>query len=317
MKPAFAFLLLLTAAVPLHAEMQTCTPAELRAHLSQLKSVVTACAKSTTKAACSPKAVGQDNRVTLPGGMHVVRYDWLRSVLASAPSSKNAKPELQAAGERLNRMLAELSSQQIVTPSSLKHDHAELRTILAGKEFPHPPPEGPLAKLRDAFFTWLNHELAGFHGTGTETGWVGMMLIGIVALAACGGLLWWFRRSLRTRRITVNSSGRPRAKQPDTEPDWQSWMVQARQLAAEQRWRESIHRVYWAAIAQMESRGSWRHDAARTPREYLALLAAGSQPREDLTHLTRYLELHWYGGLPAREQDYTQACHLLERLVKA
>ena len=70
-------------------------------------------------------------------------------------------------------------------------------------------------------------------------------------------------------------------------------------MAAKGQWREAIHFLYWASIARLESRRLWPADRARTPREYLALLA-GTDPRKtNLTALTRSFERTWYGGRAA------------------
>jgi hypothetical protein len=65
----------------------------------------------------------------------------------------------------------------------------------------------------------------------------------------------------------------------------------------------------------MESRGAWRADRARTPREYLELIDRQSPPGNDLAQLTKALEQFWYGGRSASEQDYSDACRSLERLA--
>jgi hypothetical protein len=80
------------------------------------------------------------------------------------------------------------------------------------------------------------------------------------------------------------------------------------------QWREAIHNVYWSAISRMEANGMWPADRARTPREYLNLLAANTERRVDLMLLTRSFERTWYGGRVARKQDFEDACRLLERL---
>src|ERR1035441_9342535 len=56
--------------------------------------------------------------------------------------------------------------------------------------------------------------------------------------------------------------------------DWQLWLADARRAAAAGQWREAIHFVYWAAISRLESKRLWPADRARTPREYLSLVAA-------------------------------------------
>lgn len=73
--------------------------------------------------------------------------------------------------------------------------------------------------------------------------------------------------------------------------------------------------VYWAAISRLESRGLWPVDRARTPREYLGLIAAEDPRRDDLTSLTRGFERIWYGYRAAAEPEYRSARQLLEKLA--
>ena len=97
--------------------------------------------------------------------------------------------------------------------------------------------------------------------------------------------------------------------------DWQLWMADARQAAAAGLWREAIHFLYWAAISRLESKRLWPADRARTPREYLALVAAEDSRRDSLAALTRSFERTWYGGREAGEEDYRAAEALASGLV--
>lgn len=316
MKSAWALLLLLLT-LPAHGEVGSCTPAELRAHLEQLKALVAACEQRPTAAVCNPAAVGPDNKVALPAGARLVRYDWLRPVLEQAGKKQKAVPGLNAAEARLSRELDELASPGQVPAAELQRERLELSSILSSGEFPPPRRESLWRRLLDVFFGWMNRLLSQASGSGTHTGWGGILLIGAVILAACGGLVWWFRRTVRTRYALQEGVDRSSDGRLSEKADWRAWLDEAQGLADEERWQESIHRVYWAAVAQLESRGLWRHDAARTPREYLELVSAGSAMRGDLEKLTWSLEKFWYAGQPAGQQDYLQVRAVLDRLVNA
>ena len=56
-------------------------------------------------------------------------------------------------------------------------------------------------------------------------------------------------------------------------------------------------------------------DRARTPREYLALVAPDDPRKAGLTQLTGRFELTWYGGRAAGERDYRQAEELAKGLI--
>jgi hypothetical protein len=97
--------------------------------------------------------------------------------------------------------------------------------------------------------------------------------------------------------------------------DWQLWLDDARRAAAKGDWREAIHFLYWAAISRLESRRLWPADRARTPREYLALVAAEDPRRSGLSQLTSTFERFWYGGRQAAEGDYKSAERIATGLI--
>ena len=61
--------------------------------------------------------------------------------------------------------------------------------------------------------------------------------------------------------------------------------------------------------------GLWPADRARTPREYLALVAAEDPRKPSLAKLTGSFERIWYGGRPAGESDYRSAEQLATVLI--
>jgi hypothetical protein len=97
--------------------------------------------------------------------------------------------------------------------------------------------------------------------------------------------------------------------------DWQLWLADARRAAAAGLWREAIHFVYWAAISRLEAKRLWPADRARTPREYLALVAPEDPRRTRLATLTGSFERVWYGGRAAAESDYRKAEELAAGLI--
>ena len=73
--------------------------------------------------------------------------------------------------------------------------------------------------------------------------------------------------------------------------------------------------MYWAAISRLESRRLWPADRARTPREYLALVAQEDPRKPGLSQLTGAFERFWYGGREAGESDYKNAENLASSLI--
>lgn len=101
---------------------------------------------------------------------------------------------------------------------------------------------------------------------------------------------------------------------PVSARSWPSWLAEARAAAAQNNWREAIHLAYWTGIAFLEHQGAWRPDRARTPREYLQLLADSSQHREALAALTQVFELTWYAKREADAGAFSRTMQALERL---
>lgn len=84
---------------------------------------------------------------------------------------------------------------------------------------------------------------------------------------------------------------------------WQQWMKEARAALANGEFREAVHSSYWAAISSLESSGAWTPDKARTPREYLQLIAGSDPARTLLAEISQVFEVVWYGKrIPARAE---------------
>ncbi len=101
---------------------------------------------------------------------------------------------------------------------------------------------------------------------------------------------------------------------PVSAKEWALWLREAREAASRNAWRDAIHLAYWAGISFLESRGAWKPDRARTPREYLRLLSSLSEHRDTLTALTRTFELTWYAKRDANEATFSQTLADLEKL---
>ena len=101
---------------------------------------------------------------------------------------------------------------------------------------------------------------------------------------------------------------------PVSARSWALWLADARAAAAANDWREAIHLAYWSGVSFLEHQGTWRPDRARTPREYLHLMASSSEHREALSALTQIFELTWYAKRNADAGTFAQTMQALERL---
>lgn len=315
---------------------------EYRQHLAGLESLVDACAKARNPKECDPAAVGQDDRVPVTIGskpeLRLVRYDWLRAVLgeAQSPDKGSEKPEApaqnakQALGiEQESKPIPELlkdsktrlegdltRSGESLQAADHSNERAAMREVLARAEFRNLQEQTVKQSLLEKFAGWLNHIFASASFLHTRAAWIGRVLVwGFILGVSLVLLVALLRLERRWRvRLTPDVGEGPAPGAPSSR-DWQLWLEDARRAAAAGEWREAIHFVYWAAISRLESRRLWPADRARTPREYLALVAQEDPRKAGLSQLTKTFERFWYGGRAAGESDYRAAEGIATTLI--
>ena len=315
---------------------------EYRKHLVTLRELTQACANARDVKSCDPTAVGPDDRVPMSGspnaGRRIVRYGWLRILFSHAEEPDKAqeasgakKPAntpddpvrppqpttsqlLKDAQERLAKDLEQARGASTPAPG-YDQERAVVNQVLAGREFRDlKQPTGRDTAL-EKLGSWLNRFFANVDKMRSRAKWVGRALIWGFFLAVGIGLAWRLLQMERRWRVRlVPMSERP-APEAASARDWQLWLADARKAAAEGLWREAIHFVYWAAISRLESKRLWPADRARTPREYLALMAPDDPRHDGLASLTRTFERTWYGGREAGEREYRAAEALAGDLI--
>jgi len=315
---------------------------EYRNHLVTLQALTRACAKGRDVKSCDPTMVGPDDRVPASASgkaeRRIVRYGWLRILFSHAeepdkaqqapgtkkpanPQEDSARPQQATTSQLLEDAIARLASDleqaKGVPASAPAHDLERngMNQVLAGREFRDlKQPTGRDTAL-EKLGGWLNRFFANVDKLRSRSRWVGRALIWGFFLAVGTGLAWGLMRMERRWRIRlVPMNDRP-APDAASARDWQLWLADARKAAGEGLWREAIHFVYWAAISRLESKRLWPADRARTPREYLALMAPEDPRRDGLAALTRSFERTWYGGRLAGEADYRAAEALAGDLI--
>ena len=326
---------------PVASSSQDASLDEYRKHLQDLTTLVEACAKTQDKKTCDPSLVGPDDRVPLTANSErrLVRYGWLRVLLTKAPekdkvagkpeakpangaqSTDNALPPpptttelLKAAETRLTQDLAQTNSATGAAADHMQQREA-MKQVLAGRDFRNLYEPTVKNTLLEKLGNWLNNLFESAAHLSAHAAWVGQVIVWGFILAVCLGLVWGLlqlERHWRYRPLQESSSlstGAPSAR------EWQLWMEDARKAAAKGQWREAIHFLYWAAISRLESKRLWPADRARTPREYLALVAPEDPRRAGLATLTGSFERTWYGGHAAEERDYLNAEELALSLI--
>jgi len=316
---------------------------DYRQHLSQLKTLLEACSKARDAKSCDPALVGPDDRITITIGTRseprFIRYDWLRSVFVqagvpdedskkSSDPAKSAKQALGISGDeppatelletakaRLAYDLAQSNAPVAPAPDHTK-ERAVMRQVLAGAEFRGLQEQTVKDSILEKIARWLNHLFASAASLKARSAWIGRAIVWGFIISVCIALVYGLLRLERRWRLRLT----PEADQhpaPDAASarDWQLWLEDARRAAASGRWREAIHFLYWASISRLESRRLWPADRARTPREYLALVAPEDLRRPGLSQLTRTFERFWYGGRTATQSDYTAAESVASALI--
>ena len=335
------------AAIPPVAAPQPSTRAtsldDYRHHLQALSTLVDACAQARGPKTCDPTLIGPDDRVALGTEQRIVSYDWLRAlfkqaqekdaVVAQATPSKalnkpdqSIRPRPRTTAELLadakTRLAADLGqATALATPAAPQvaipqvGERAVLRKVLSQREFSGLTAPSATDTLQEKFINWLNRLFEGASRFEAQAAWVGKLIVwGFIALV-CIALAWGLLQLERRWRIRLVPESTGITNDAASARPWQLWLNDARAAADAGNWRTAIHCLYWGAISRLESKRLWPADRARTPREYLALLAAEDPRRRALAPLTRSFERVWYGGRPANEHDYRQADALAQTLI--
>jgi len=322
---------------------QDATLDQYRQHLQALVPLVQACAVARDTKACDPTLVGPDDRIPLSANgtdRRLIRYGWLRVLFSRAQDKDNpdtpappppyikkpAAPDnaqpappttSQLLVDALARLANDLAQANGAAVSEQPHgpERDTMKQVLAGRDFRDLAEPSARDSLLERLGNWLNHLFESASRFGERSAWIGRVLVWGFIVAICVGLFWSLLQLERNWRIRLVPDDFGPASGAASARAWQKWLEDARLAAEAGLWREAIHFVYWASISRLESKRLWPADRARTPREYLGLLAPDDPRRPSLAKLTGSFERVWYGGRGAAESDYRQAEALATALI--
>jgi hypothetical protein len=232
---------------------------------------------------------------------------WLVSQFEKLQAGANPDVQEQLLG-RISAMKADaIGFQQ--PASDIGETRAALDKILARPEFHHVHGPTWLDRLEYKLSEWLFRLLSKFVNS-SSVPVIGRSLVWVLVGLAVAALAWFIYREMK-RNARVE--GMIPEVTPVSAKGWCIWLDEARAAAAAGNWRDAVHLAYWSGISFLEAGGMWRPDAARTPREYLKLMAE-NELRPALSMLTRQLEVTWYGYQPAGPESFAEAMAQLEKL---
>ena len=290
----------------------------LRALLAKVQTVDKAAAERAAKQAAKPVAKPAAKVETKPASG---AKDAPAAVLSATPERTTAEL-LQDAGKRLVQDLAQANALT-TAPAAHAQERATMMQVLADPSFRNMVEAAAQESYLDKIGRWLRHWFGrvidriveSISKVVSRSAWIGRLILWGFILAVCVGLVLGLLQLERRWRVRLTPEEMGPSAGAASARDWQLWLEDARKAATVGQWREAIHFVYWASISRLESRRLWPADRARTPREYLALVAPEDPRKAGLAALTGSFERTWYGGRAAAETDYRNAEQLAAALT--
>jgi hypothetical protein len=298
------------AAAPAKASLEA-----YRADVARMQALVAACAASTT--ACDVLQVPRDAEVGDAGhGGFAVHWAWLRDALTDAivdakqSKSKERDAVLSACAERLQEMAQQTSE----TNADDAQARAAADAVLRHPEFRSGGGPTWWDRQKAKWLGWLGRIFDGLGALGASSPFLAPLFEWLLFGGAAVGLVFFLiRAAARQRGRVALSAGAVQSAAWDREAT--DWAQLAALHAAAEEWREAVHCLYWSAIVLLEARRAWRHNPARTPREYVRLLRPGSEQQQGLRGLTQVFERVWYGFGAADRSLYERARESYERVA--
>ncbi|HMH45839.1 MAG TPA: DUF4129 domain-containing protein [Pyrinomonadaceae bacterium] len=249
-----------------------------------------------------------------------VDNSWLYPALSEfeKSNSSTARREVIARiAERLRAIQEHLRELGRVTTTAASDKDAEkgrLAEILRRPEYLQTAPEASaLQGLLDRFLRWLGklipHPKPIQPGSSAWMSNLAQIVIVAICLGAIAMLIWRFgprlmsgRRKKKTKREARIVLGE-RLEADQTAADL---LAQAEILAREGNLRAAIRKAYIALLCELGDRKIISLAQHKTNRDYLNSVRDKASLYASMRKLTSSFELHWYGFVPANENDWNE-----------
>jgi hypothetical protein len=318
-RAALAWLLVFGASGAIAAQTSM-TTLSLRGYIDRLDALASAVETSTDEPSPALAALVDDVpaiwHVETPRQTFDIPTAWLtRDISAWREGRDNAGRAgmAGAASARLVNRLHALGSEAALFERPVEdpaRSRGALTDILNGREFRSLHGPTWTDRLRQWVFQFMADLLGRLFGLSAIPTIGNILVYGLIALAVA---MLAVRTYLFIRRDATVHTIRP-DQQPASATPWSDWLADAQTAAASRQWREAVHAAYWCAVSFLETRGAWKPDRARTPREYLRLLPDSSEHRSTLVPLTRRFERVWYGTEQADAEAFDEVIASLKKM---
>ncbi len=223
--------------------------------------------------------------------------------------SKHDEASLDRVIEYLEFVRDQAAESKQAPPEPAAH-RAQLNEILSRREFRDVHGQTWIDRLKQRISDLVRRLLSRVVSSSAIPVISDVLVYALIVIAVLA-LAYWMYRFLREGERLESIMPTP---VPVSAKAWPIWLAEARAAAAKGDWNNAIHFAYWGGISFLEAQGAWKPDVARTPREYLRLLAPTSAHRVVLRSMTTRLETVWYGMQSADENEFRQTIAELESL---
>ena len=256
--------------------------------------------------------------VVLDGLNVLVDNSWLHEELSDYEKTSTAVKRTEALARIAERLRAiddriqEIHRSQVVTTSDKDADKGRLAEILRRSEYIQAPPEGSaLERLLQRIIRWIARLFPRSKpmqpGSSPWLANVAQILVVGVCIAAIAYLVWRFgprfmqnrskKKKKREARIILGERLQPDQTAADL-------LAQADALARTGDLRSAIRKAYIALLCELGDRKLISIAQYKTNRDYLYSVRDKGSLYSSMRKLTTSFELHWYGLVPAGENDW-------------
>ena len=255
--------------------------------------------------------------VEVKGQAIEIDNSWLPPALSAFEKSSDwsrRREMLARIAERLSAIHERLeeSREAVSSDTDKEADKGRLAEILRRPEYIHKAPEGNAAeRLLERIINWLLKLFPKVKpiqpGSSSLLSTIAQIVIVGICVAAIALLIWRYGPRLMNRRRKKKSKREARIVLGERlEPDQTAadLMAQADALARSGDLRAAIRKAYIALLCELGDRKLISLAQHKTNRDYLFSVRDKVSLYSSMRKLTTAFELHWYGLVPAAENDW-------------